>query len=320
MPEQNNPRLLVDEAQSREADVFELFFDTWGYAGQVPTITDFTNLQWPAPPPVLSVPVSLAGIAIGPRSTVDRAWISYNIGRSTVDATDVGPPLTNRLRQVSIDSPLMFTIQAASGSMNDPATETPPVSMARRGSLYVYPFANTPIPQVSDVQNETTVLPLLHTLTLGGTGQYSDVNGVARTFATINSVFMAPYLHLYLFLKTPTRFQPGPRAPFFAQQVVAVSSASEGIVAQIPVYGRKSVHVLMEQVSGTGTCDFRVGALRSIACEQEWPVDQILAVPKGTPVVITPCAGQHFEADYVNLYAKPSVAAPFIRFSVTAYD
>jgi hypothetical protein len=116
--------------------------------------------------------------------------------------------------------------------------------------------------------------------------------------------------------------QPGKRAPFQANTLTAVSSAggTEKIVAQIPVYGRRSIHIMMQQATGGGTCDFRVGALRSIACEQEQPVDQILAVAPGVPVVITPCAGQDFEADYVNLYAKPTTGSPFIRWSITAYD
>jgi hypothetical protein len=312
------PPLSIEDAKQRGYDVYEVLFANWGVTDAPPS-TIFTDMQFPQPGQP-GIPVSLAGIAIGPRSTVDRCWVSYDPLKKR-DQMVVGQP-NGLLRVCSLDSPLMF-VQAAGapGLKNDPgATDDPAKTLSDKGQLYIFPMANKPPGAITfqfPTQQETTVLP----------PNYRDVNAVLRTFGNEGDFpqFMTPFLHLYLYLKVP----PLPilttkRAPLQVQGQILIPAnelGNEKVVAQIPTFGRKAVKIMMK--AGFGA-DFRVGALRGIsqlAGMQEQPVDLALAVPPNTPTVLSPCNECCHYADYTNLYCAPtSNNITVVTFQLTAYD
>jgi hypothetical protein len=319
-----SPPFSIEDAIARGQDVYEVLFAGWGLTDAPPS-TQFANMQFPtAGQP--GIPSSVSGIAIGPKSTVDRCWVSYNPGKRRT-AND---PLQqeNLLRALSVDSPLIFTqaspgpgVRNVPGAINDPVT-----TLADKGAFYIFPMADHPLGGGGDpitfkyprVQ-ATTVLP----------PTYTDVNGVIRTFNFVADTAtqpraMSPFLHLYLYLKQPPiQFIPHKRAPLHVQGSFlypADSIGTEFIVAQIPTFGRRAIKVMMRG----GAADFRVGALRAIGQEAamfEQPVDQALAVPAGTPTVLSPCNECCHYADYTNLYITPTTnAVTGVTFQFTAYD
>jgi hypothetical protein len=330
MPWSNNPDFSIEDAIARGDDVYEVIFDAWGFRSFADPLGDYTNLQWPPTavdtlhplgPTEISLPSALAGIAIGPQSTVDRCWLTYNLGKRQTIATNHFL-LTDRLRRLSVDSPILFSQAANPDTRNDPGSpDNPIVTLAQRGSLYIYPMAQDfgagtamsfDFPSLQD----TTVLPQTFRAASGGAAQ--DFGGNVDGNGPI-----LPKLHLYLYLKAPIVYAPQKRFPLQVQGTVGglvpVEPGAERVIAQIPTFGRKSIHIMM--ISSV-LADFRVGAFRAIGQTtglQEQPVDQALAVGPGVPAVLGSCIQNNHVADYTNLYA--TVTAPgTVSFQLTAYD
>lgn len=319
----NNPSFSIDEASQRGVDVYEVLVDNWG----IPSALTGGSRQWPIVGQG-SISVSLAGIAIGPRSTVDRCFVSYDLQKHNVNADS---HVTDRIRRLSVDAPLIFA-QAADQSQIPAPPFSPYVIQAKAGPLAIYAYVNIEDALDSEMYasdvNASTVLPTT----------YRDVNGVLRTFTFVNPAtgdkpLAAPLLHLLLYLKSPPTFVPTKRAP----QIISTSSPTlivntECVVAQVPTYGRRNIRMMLraEQSGGTATIDWRVGALRALSPNPtgfgayEEPVDSALAVPFQTPVVFEPCVGNGLMADYVNVYAtlKNPVATGDVHavIQMTAYD
>jgi hypothetical protein len=316
------PPLSIEDAKQRGYDVFEVLFANWGVTDAPPS-TIFTDMQFPQPGQP-GIPVSLAGIAIGPRSTVDRCWVSYDPLKKR-DQMAANQP-NGLLRVCSLDSPLMFVQAAgAAGLKNNPgATDDPAKTLSDKGQLYIFPMANKPPGAITfqfTTQQDTTVLP----------PNYTDVNGVLRGFASkLNPLapkppLETPFLHLYLYLKVPPiALLTTKRAPLQIQGQVVIpinSSGVEKVLAHIPTFGRKAVKIMMKASFGA---DFRVGALRGIsqlAGMQEQPVDVATGVPANTPTVLAPCNECCHYADYTNLYCTPTTDdLTIVDFQLTAYD
>jgi hypothetical protein len=296
-------------------------FANWGVTDAPPS-TVFTDMQFPQPGQP-GIPVSVAGIAIGPRSTVDRVWVSYNPLKRRNSQIPNQP--NGLLRVCSVDSPLMFAQAAgAPGVKNNPGGPSDPaLTLSDLGQFYIFPMANSgfPGPEYSfsfPTQQDTTVLP----------ATYIDVNGVTRTFGNSmpgpESTYMPPFLHLYLYLKVPSiPLPPLKRAPLQVQGSILVPPNEQGtelIVAQVPTFGRKTIKLGMRGAAGS----WRVGALRGISQNGsmfEQPVDVSMVVPAGTPVVLSPCNECCHYADYTNIYFTPSTnAGGAAAFQLTAYD
>lgn len=313
------PPLSIEDATKLGYDVYEVLFANWGVTNFPPTI--FTDMQFPQPGQP-GIPSTVAGIAIGPRSTVDRCWVSYNPLKKR---NPMAMSQTNGLlRMLSVESPLMFAQAAgAPGIKNNPgAVDDPALTLSDLGQFYIFPMANSgfPGPGISfeyPAQQETTVLP----------PNYTDVNGVVRPFAASHPSYttMTPFLHLYLYLKVPPiPFIATKRAPLQVQGKVFIPAnqmGTEHVIAQIPTFGRKAIKVMMKPGSAA---DLRVGALRAMGQlpgMQEQPVDFELAVASGVPSVLSPCNECCHYADYTNLYATPNTNnITFVTFQVTAYD
>lgn len=324
----NNPPFGVDEAQQRGVDVYEVLVSNWG--GMNGFIDpDERSIQWP-PPGTPPIPVSLAGIAIGPRSTVDRCWVSYNLQKSKIVSNGEVTSVTNRIRRLSVDSPLIFTQAAKRGVMYNPAKDLVQ-EMPLKGMLQIFAYANSP----------TTT----YNWTVGNIGQPQDNTIFPASFVAADGgsypldfdtlpFINLPLLHLYLYLKAPPSYVPVKRFPLqcerngpLEQGIQPYSAESPHIVGTIPVYGRKSINIMMigvpSNVGGATSFDFRIGAIRGINPSNpnyEQPVDQALGIAPNTPVVLSPCAGGNFNADLLNLYITPRGGTGTVIWNVTAYD
>jgi len=322
---ENNPGFSVDEAQQRGVDVYEVLVDNWSRndIGE-------KNLQWP-PAGAQGISLSLAGIAIGPRSTVDRCWVSYNLQKHQL-ATDA--VTTDRMRRLSVDSPLIFTQAALRGDTPDLSVETPYQAQAERGPLFVTAYVgefNNPANYAGYqypgggglyAPVDSTVMP----------ASYIDVNGEERSFIVESSPVkqpgaLFPLLHLLLYLKSPPAFVPTKRFPLILRgDFGALSSqfTSDLLIAQIPIYGRKRIKVMLLGAAGGGnTYNFRIGAIRALADYSpiyEEPVDSVTNVPGGTPVVLSSCAGQDLNADYLNIYGVANTGGTQVHYQFSAYD
>jgi hypothetical protein len=328
MPWSNNPEFGIKDAIARGHDLYEVIFNEWGFRDPGDPTGDYKNLQWPPTsvdtatpngPTEVSVPTALAGIAIGPQSTVDRCWVSFNLGKSPTFATQASLR-TNRLHRLSVDTPLMFTQNANPGKKDLPgAPDNPLFSQVVDGSLYVFPFAddfgsgNQSQFEFPKLQ-ETTVLPQTYRPASGGAGVNfgTNVDG--------NNLF--PRLHLYLYLKAPIVYAPQKRFPLQVQGTVGshtpVAVGAERLIAAIPTFGRKRIHIMM---MASQVADYRVGAIRAISQTtdlQEQPVDRAQAISPNTPVIVGPCAELE-DVDYTNLYVTMS-APGTVLFQLTAYD
>lgn len=338
-----NPPFTVEDAVARAHDVFEVVFTDWGITGANPPV-DFTNLQFPQPGQP-GLPITLAGIAIGPKSTVDRAWVTYNLGKRA----NVTDPVTayNLIRMVSVESPLVFTQASNPGQRNNPTNFDDPVkTLTEKGALYVYPFVDRPNSGAyagSAVQviqpgqpnallssrNDSTVLPL----------EYRDANGVTRKLRNeivptdTRTAFVSPTLHLYCYLKSPYHYPPTRRAPLQYRGVSNVPlndglPADERCIVQVPTFGRRRIvveaHMNPDLTGGVGNATFRLGGIPSIGQledVQEVTLTTSAAVAAGVPVLLefnTP------GMDYVNLYVTCPVLLPLatapMAYAVTAYD
>src|SRR5512147_2258443 len=131
------PPLSIEDATKLGYDVYEVLFADWGITNYPSTI--FTNMQFPQPGQP-GIPATVAGIAIGPRSTVDRCWVSYNPLKKR------NPLVANQpnglLRMLSVESPLMFA-QASGppGIKNNPGqTDDPATTLSDKGQFYIFPM------------------------------------------------------------------------------------------------------------------------------------------------------------------------------------
>lgn len=337
-----NPPFTVEDAVARGHDVFEVVFTDWGISPTNPPVAtiDFTNLQFPQPGQP-GLPATLAGLAIGPKSTVDRAWVTYNLGkRANVTDPDTA---YNLIRMVSVESPLVFTQASNPNVRNNPLDNNDPVkTLTQKGALYVYPFVDraaggsavqiinpgSPNALLSS-RNDSTVPPL----------EYRDANGATRALRNsvvptpTRSTFVSPTLHLYCYLKSPYYYPPTRRAPLQYRGISNVPAndgelADERCIVQIPTFGRRRIVVeahmdvpAPEAVVGSAT--FRLGGIPSMGQLeniQEVTLATSSAVAPGVPVLM------EFHSpgmDYVNLYvtcAVAVVASTGLGYAVTAYD
>lgn len=343
-----NPPFTVEDAIARGHDVFEVIFTNWGVSPNNPptVLADFANLQYP-PPGQPGLPSSLAGIAIGPKSTVDRAWVTFNLGKRA----DVSQPVDayNLIRMLSVESPLLFTQASNPNLRNNPLDPDDPVkTLTQKGALYVYPFVdrpNLPLPGGSAVQviqpglsrtprNDSTVLP----------EQYRDANGVLRDFKNalvplpFGSVFLAPTLHLVCYLKNPYHHPAPRRAPLQyrgKRQILPNNldpTPTEQRLISIPTYGRRKISIalytgtpppLAPDNAGIGNASLRIGGIFSMGQLegiQEVTLGLRTGIPAGTPILFEVCSPG---VDYLNLYAAVPVqnlTTCEVNYVVTAHD
>lgn len=317
----------IDDALATSQAVYEVQFTQWGLRSTPPAPKAVNpGFQFP-PPGARAIPASLAGIAIGPRSTVDRCWVTWDRQKIVSSAASMGGKLNieSRPRPLTVEAPLMFpqgTRQGILPSTADaPILNNDPATAMSMGLLYVFPKNAGDADNISGPSQfgtETTILPDV----------YVDALGVNQILGGTNPslpFFLPPYLELYLYLQPTLSPPPMARAPLMINyQHTLAASATPSCIAQLPIFGRKHVRVQVRNL--TQVCSYRVGVLRAI-CEnnlaQQSPVFEATAgtaaaVPAGTSTSFNldrPCA------DYLTIYADAGLVGPSqVKVTVAAYD
>jgi len=306
----DNYGFTVEDALARSQDVFEVDVTAWG-----DTVASSGSVRFP-PLNQRGIPASLAAIAIGPRSTIDHAWVTWSREKDINVPSESGPqPLISSARYLSSEAPLLYTQRAALGTATN-LPLTPPANgvianerdAMRRGTLYVYPvgpsgaFGNTP---GNAETGGSTILPT----------QYVDQFNVVRPFSTVSG-FEPPTLQLTLYLKPPA-FGPYPKRAALVRNTRFASGlapAAQHLIALLPIYGRK--HVRIQALSSanfgpapTGVFSLYAGLLRNVnptplaslpnAPVFEAPAGSVLTNPVGTVATLEIT---NPNADYLALY------------------
>jgi len=305
--------------------LFELYFSNWGQrvVNADPTIAA-ANLQYPLPGQQ-GLQDSLAAIAIGPRSTVDRFWISYN-RQKTFNTTQTFSGTPDRARRVSLNAPMVFA-QATQSGVVAPATNLGPnvaCIQPAGGTIYLYPYArqspsvNNPMGITFPLEQDNTCLPQNYVSGVDGTtmlGFGTNAPGVGAVSPA--SPFVQPLLHAYLYLKPPVLPLPVSRFPlnYFVNWTGGQAvPAARTLIAQIPVFGR--AHIRLWGTCPTSTCVFDVGFIRGLSetdAQNLESLEVIGAAERKLIAIDGPCA------DYMNVYATPD-APSTVLMQIACYD
>lgn len=314
-----------EDALARSNDVFELEFEDWGVRTPTPP---FVNLQWP-PPGSRPVPSSVAAVAIGPRSTVDRCWYTWDrLKVLNVPPADVILPaeVVSLPRIITREAPLLFA-QATQKAPTLGTTDQSWWDAMQFGTSYVFPWG--PKPGFNDLaQGQGSA---------GHGGQFGTTTGYfqGQTFTNMfgaNVQFVpteTPFLQLQFYMKLPAFAPPTKRAAMAREGEWQLGAGSSGYFAMIPIYGRKSVGIslLSHNFSGVPAqiVDYRVGLIRNV---NENPLTftpifevkafEQLAAPANTPVNVqltNPCA------DYLSIHiTNPLIGPAGGAFTIVAED
>jgi len=324
----------IEDALATSQDIYEVQFPEWGVRTVPASFTAVNpNFQFP-PPGSVCVPSTLAAMAIGGRSTIDRCWVSWDrqkIGPAFTDVEAFG--IESLVRPLSIDRPLSFSQTTKRGILPSTVPAVPltvtnndPRQAMHDGFLYVFPKqpdvtgivgADAANPQI--IAANTTILP----------EKYADEVGVVRDLTGAGfSLFQPPYLELNLYLQPPVMALPTKRFP----QVNAGSYTPLAVVGfqpmqHIPIFGRKHVSITLR--SRGVVIKFRIGLLRCV-CENDagFTTDKTpFDAPGGvtTPAFLPAFQSVNFQldnvgADYLNLYVDSGGAADLVEWEMYATD
>lgn len=298
MPYQPHSFTIAD-AIARNNDLYEVEFTRWGTRLQAPGVQNpEENLQYP-PPNQRPIPSSISVAAIGPRSTVDRCWMSWDRQkRLDIPPGDVvqPDPVVSLPRIITCDAPLLFPQAARAVPSLDPATQSWWEAM-QLGLAYVFPWG--PKPGVnSQGQGDGTK---------HHGGAFGTTTGfyVGQTLVTLagDEIPFAPteepFLHLLLYTKPPLFAPSGRRAAMLRTKVWSMTDAADtDIIAIYPIFGRKRVGLSLISHSFSGvpgkTCDYTIGIIRNVNEDPffepaplfEVKAAELLGVPANTGVNI----------------------------------
>jgi len=293
----------IDDALARNNEVFEVEFERWGTRLHAPSaVWPEPNLQWP-PPGSRPIPSSVAAVAIGPRSTIDRCWISWDRQKIlTIPVEDNLDPnaVVNVPRIVTIDAPLLFPQATMKGPTLSRETQSWWDAM-QFGTAYVFPWGPRP-GQNSLGQGQGNQ---------GHGGAYGTTTGfyVSQTYVSYKGETLPftpleePFLHLLLYTKLPAFAPASKRAAMLRETTWSVGE--DDFVALYPIFGRKHVNVSLISHNFNGIpaniVDCTLGLIRNV---NENPVGsfsplfevkaaEALAIPADTGVNLplsNPCA------------------------------
>jgi hypothetical protein len=302
-----------EDSIARANEVYEVEFLDWGVRSFPPSLVPDPNLQFP-PPSIRSLVSSVAAVAIGPRSTVDRCWMTWDQQKplKVAPADTPNPELViSAPRIITSVAPLLFTQATRKGQLGPLQSWQEAMQL---GLCYVFPFGPRPnmAGQVASGNaaqagtfGTTTILPATYTTMFG-----EDTPFV---------VTEKPFLQLVLYPKLPRFSPPTKRASMLRSGFLTLAVDAEGYFARVPIFGRKhvSVQLISHNYAGVPSqiVDFRIGLVRNVnenPIGAESPVFEVkaaeaLAVPKDTPVnfsISNPCA------DYLTIHVKNGNVGP----------
>ena len=290
--------LTPEEAVARGHDVFDVTLVQWGM-----TISDSYPIA--SATGTKGFPITPQAVMIGPRSTVDRCWVSWNTQRPIP-----GTPMY-LTRELSVDSPLFFAMPANERGVLTTAP-TSLITDAQDKNMLMF-FPTTPIsfaPMLDAPPGiRSTVTP----------ATYAKADGTVVAFGPDN--ISRPVLELRFFLKPGFCIPSTKRMPFFdwgTYNGLPVAVGVEYAAGYIPTFGRKNI-VLQATSNKVGTT-VRVAALRN--ANPDKPLQETTEGLKTTVAVNESLRFQFCDpaADWIIIYAaKTDVNADF-TFNIVAYD
>lgn len=304
--------LSLKDAIARSADIWDVWVNSWG-TRIVPNPPTFLG---PDSYPYLDqagIPDSIAGIAIGPESDVDRVWITFN---ATKDLANVSRTM-DLIREVSVNQPLLFT-QAAK-QVGSPLLWTDSPQQAQQSNQF-YVFAN--VAREGQARVTSTELPVSYLKTDFTTADFN----VAPP--AINFRLYQPRLQLRFLLREgilPT----AKRGPALYGALNGESTAItnvEATIVMLPIYGRKSIGIQMRNVlAGSANDDitFRVAVLRTLnygTVVQEETVGLKTVTADGNGQASTSFSICNPNASYLILYATAADNGRITGWTVQAED
>lgn len=313
--------LSLKEAISRQEQAYDVWIDGWGT--RIAAWNGPTFLADDSYPPFNEAGLgdSLAGIAIGPESDVDRVWIVTNPSKNIANIANA----TFLIREVSVEQPLLFSqpakIDRPLVAITAPALPTAQ-DAASNGVLYV--VADLPRNGAGYRVTSTEVPPSY----LKADFTVEDLNVVPPA---INIRFAPPRLQLRLLLQpnvvTQTKRSSALWGVVNPAESLAIATGAERLVAQWPMFGRKHVEVNMrcDQLNAlTGQVTFRVAKLRTLNYDATNVNEETIGLK-----TITADAGGNAAASfsfcnpgasYLILYATPTNNARMRQWSATMED
>jgi hypothetical protein len=316
MPWQNSPPFSLAEAVQNGHDVYEVIVTQWGLIQPgAPAPAAFINTLWPPPENGIVQPgvaSSLAGIAIGARSTVDRCLVTYNLQGPKAMAV----PQEDRVRRLSVESPLYF-VQAANIA-------------AARANVALSAADNQTTVQGLYAWSGQTFLAEPNTFAINNVDgifvdekiQYVGLDGALhRLFdsgISGESQFEErPTLHLVLYLKQPLLQVPALRAPMVRKGSRVFTNGNPHVLAKLPVFGRKNINVKV--VCGSIT-DFTITSLQALTNVSTDNFECLEASAVAVPAdKVTEFKLDNIGADYLIISADPAGAST-ARWSMIAED
>ena len=318
----------IDDAIATSQAVYEVQFPEWGVR-TVPANQTAVNPNFQFPPPgKKAIPSTLAAIAIGPRSTIDRCWVSWDrqkiINSIPAGSETPGFERISKVRPLSVDHPLAFAQATKAGILPStgsfPVKNNDPKEAMQQGLLYVFPkqSGDANSLQSEDAAN-TTILPAKYADEAGAIWDLSIVSGGA---------FIAPYLELYLYLQPPMLALPTKRFPLVMGGATQVSSLNAyAPVAHIPIFGRRHIGLTLRSrrgLPGAVATDFRIGLLRCVRENQFAATSPPFEAPGGSALAVPLLQTVNFQldhpnADYLNIYAKVPAAVE-VQYDLFATD
>lgn len=311
-----NSQFTIEDALARDFDTWELLVTDWGQL-----LTPADTYSWSFPKVGQRGLPTVQGIAIGPRSTVDRCFVSYSLEKVIQGGINY-----DYSRRLVLGAPLMFSQVGAreivQGNVVPTTAPTPAVGMA---SLVIYPQSGTD----TGGNDDTTMYGATYDrpgpgTPVAGTGVFG-AGGIAAGVE-----WQSPTLHLIFYLKPQAVNAPPKREPYVLGGACTLVPGDWGtyvLAAQVPTFGRKTIKIIAKRLgaAGDGT-SIRVGAIQSmIVSGVGGLVETILA---DTAVVVGNQTAYRIDltnvqADYINLYFNGSSggAVPFVqRYQICAYD
>ena len=333
MPYQSHG-FTIEDSIARNEEVYEVEFTRWGTRLDDPSagILPQENLQFP-PPGARPIPSSVAVAAIGPRSTVDRCWITWDRQKILkIPPADVVYPerVVSMPRIVTCDAPLLFP-QSTRVTPSLPATQSWWDAM-QFGTAYVFPWG--PAPGFNPAGQGS-----------GGAshgGKFGTTTGfyVGQTFVTLDGKVLPftpeeePFLQLLLYTKPPLFAPPARRAAMLRSKVWSSTSDpndndDDGIVAIYPIFGRKRVGISLISHNFSGvpakTCDYTVGIIRNVNEDPLFEPAPLFEVKAAEALGVPGETGINIQlnnqcADYVVIHIKTLTSPAGGALTVVAED
>lgn len=218
----------IAQAIQLSETIYELILTNWGNRG-VKQDPNNGSILFPATPsnangsiplhgqdPAFSVP-SLSGIAVSPRSGVDRCIIRY--GTRQVEPQQSQLPPTSTVNNGFVNQGgILETEQIVSIHSHLIGPQIGPIFVRAHPSSW---FGDT------------------YQLSGGGSGAFG-------TALPSTSNWNPPELRLLLYLASSRAFPPNIRAPYYYETIYTFTAATEQIVAVVPIGGRRRVKVAVK--------------------------------------------------------------------------